>query len=191
MTRPPMWRAASWRRRRMERACRYRWCTVATRRSTARAPLWLYGYGSYGVTVPAAFNTNILSLVDRGFIYAIAHVRGGKDKGYRWYREGKRRQKMHTFTDFIAVARHLTAEGITAPGNIIAQGGSAGGMLMGVAANLAPELLPGDHGRGAVRRRAQHHAGRHAAPDAARMAGMGQSDRLQGGLRNDRRLFAL
>ena len=74
-----------------------------------RSPLWLYGYGPTGVTVPAAFNTNILSLIDRGFIYAIAHVRGGKDKGYRWYCEGKRRQKMHTFTDFIAVARHLTA----------------------------------------------------------------------------------
>jgi oligopeptidase B len=106
-----------------------------------RSPLWLYGYGSYGVTIPAAFNTNILSLIDRGFIYAIAHVRGGKDKGYRWYREGKRRQKMHSFTDFIAVARHLVAEGITAPGNIVAQGGSAGGMLMGVAANLAPECF--------------------------------------------------
>jgi len=106
-----------------------------------RAPLWLYGYGSYGMTVPAAFNTNILSLLDRGFIYAIAHVRGGKDKGYRWYREGKRRQKMNTFTDFIAVARHLVSEGITTPGNIVAQGGSAGGMLMGAAANLAPECF--------------------------------------------------
>jgi oligopeptidase B len=106
-----------------------------------RAPLWLYGYGSYGVTVPAAFNTNILSLIDRGFIYAIAHVRGGMDKGYRWYREGKRRQKMNTFTDFIAVAQHLVAEGITRQGNIVAQGGSAGGMLMGAAANLAPECF--------------------------------------------------
>ena len=89
MTRPPMWRAASWRRRRTERACRYRWCTVAIRRSTGARRCLLYGYGSYGVTVPAAFNTNILSLIDRGFIYAIAHVRGGKDKGYRWYRDGQ------------------------------------------------------------------------------------------------------
>ena len=71
------------------------------------APCLLYGYGSYGITVPAAFNTNCLSLVDRGFVYAIAHVRGGKDKGYGWYDDGKRAHKMNTFTDFIAVARHL------------------------------------------------------------------------------------
>lgn len=102
------------------------------------APCLLYGYGSYGITIPASFNTNCLSLVDRGFVYAIAHVRGGKDKGYGWYDDGKRANKMNTFTDFIAVARHLVAEGFTAHDRTVAQGGSAGGMLMGAVANMAP-----------------------------------------------------
>ncbi|RWA63718.1 S9 family peptidase [Mesorhizobium sp.] len=107
------------------------------------APCLLYGYGSYGITVPASFNTNCLSLVDRGFVYAIAHVRGGKDKGYGWYDDGKRAQKMNTFTDFIACARHLVAERYTAHDRIVAQGGSAGGMLMGAIANMAPECFGG------------------------------------------------
>ncbi|RWH14766.1 MAG: S9 family peptidase [Mesorhizobium sp.] len=107
------------------------------------APCLLYGYGSYGITVPAAFNTNCLSLVDRGFVYAIAHVRGGKDKGYGWYDDGKRRHKMNTFTDFIASARHLVAERYTSHDRIVAQGGSAGGMLMGAIANMAPESFGG------------------------------------------------
>jgi oligopeptidase B len=107
------------------------------------APVWLYAYGAYGISMPAAFNTNILSLVDRGFVYAIAHVRGGKDKGYAWYRNGKRQAKPNTFHDFIAAARHLIAEGCTRPGRIVAQGGSAGGMLMGAVANMAPELFAG------------------------------------------------
>ncbi|MEZ2333246.1 S9 family peptidase [Mesorhizobium sp. RCC_202] len=102
------------------------------------APCLLYGYGSYGITVPAAFNTNCLSLVDRGFVYAIAHVRGGKDKGYGWYDDGKRAHKMNTFTDFIACGRHLVAERYTQHDRIVAQGGSAGGMLMGAVANMAP-----------------------------------------------------
>ncbi|MFA6154245.1 S9 family peptidase [Mesorhizobium sp.] len=105
------------------------------------APLLLYGYGSYGITIPAAFNTNWFSVVDRGFVFAIAHVRGGKDKGYGWYDDGKRQNKMNTFTDFIAVARHLVAERYTAHDRIVAQGGSAGGMLMGAIANMAPELF--------------------------------------------------
>jgi len=105
------------------------------------APLWLYGYGAYGIAIPAAFNTNILSLVDRGFVYAIAHIRGGKDKGYRWYREGKREKKPNTFKDFIAAARHLIGQGFTSKGQIVAQGGSAGGMLMGAVANMAPDLF--------------------------------------------------
>jgi oligopeptidase B len=105
------------------------------------APLWLYGYGAYGISIPAAFNTNILSLADRGFIYAIAHIRGGKDKGYRWYTEGKREKKPNSFTDFIAAGRHLVSLGMTREGNIVAQGGSAGGMLMGAVANMAPELF--------------------------------------------------
>ncbi|MGB3899894.1 MAG: S9 family peptidase [Mesorhizobium sp.] len=105
------------------------------------APCLLYGYGSYGITIPASFNTNCLSLVDRGFVYAIAHVRGGKDKGYAWYEDGKREHKQNTFTDFIAVARHLVAENFTAHDRIVAQGGSAGGMLMGAIANMAPQAF--------------------------------------------------
>ena len=107
------------------------------------APCLLYGYGSYGITIPASFNTNCLSLVDRGFVYAIAHIRGGKDKGYHWYEDGKREKKVNSFADFVACARHLVAEGFTAHDRIVAQGGSAGGMLMGAVANLAPEAFGG------------------------------------------------
>lgn len=107
------------------------------------APCLLYGYGSYGLTVPASFSTNALSLADRGFVYAIAHVRGGMDKGYRWYKDGRRENKPNTFKDFIAAGDYLAAERFTAPGRIVAQGGSAGGMLMGAVANLRPDLFGG------------------------------------------------
>lgn len=107
------------------------------------APLFLYGYGSYGIAIPASFSVTRLSLVDRGFIFAIAHVRGGKDKGYRWYTGGKARTKMNTFTDFVAAGEHLVRIGWTKRGRIVANGGSAGGMLMGVVANLAPDLFLG------------------------------------------------
>ncbi len=107
------------------------------------APLLLYGYGAYGISIPAGFSTNVLSLVERGFVYAIAHVRGGKDKGYRWYKDGRRKKKLNTFTDFIAASEYLAAQGFTSNGNIIAHGGSAGGMLMGAVANMAPDLFRG------------------------------------------------
>ncbi|WP_152504257.1 S9 family peptidase [Labrenzia sp. THAF82] len=107
------------------------------------APLLLYGYGSYGISIPASFNTNCLSLVDRGFVYAIAHMRGGKEKGFRWYKEGRREKKKNTFTDFIAAADHLVSEKFSGYDRIIAHGGSAGGMLMGAVANLAPEKFGG------------------------------------------------
>ena len=107
------------------------------------APVLLYGYGSYGISIPASFSTTRLSLVDRGFIYAIAHIRGGKDKGYRWYTQGKLKSKLNTFTDFIAAGEHLVAQGLTRRGRIVANGGSAGGMLMGVVANMAPDLFLG------------------------------------------------
>jgi oligopeptidase B len=107
------------------------------------APCLLYGYGAYGISIPASFSTNALSLVDRGFVYAIAHVRGGKDKGFRWYAQGRREAKENTFTDFLAAAEHLVAERSTGRGRIVAQGGSAGGMLMGVAATRAPDLFAG------------------------------------------------
>ncbi len=102
------------------------------------APCLLYGYGSYGIAIPASFNTNCLSLVDRGFVYAIAHIRGGKEKGFSWYEEGKREKKTNTFRDFISAARYLAAEGFTSHDRIVAQGGSAGGMLMGAVANMSP-----------------------------------------------------
>jgi oligopeptidase B len=107
------------------------------------APLFLYGYGAYGIAIPAAFATSRLSLVDRGFIFAIAHIRGGKDKGYRWYTDGKLKNKLNTFTDFIAAGEYLAKAGYTSRGRIVANGGSAGGMLMGVVANMAPDLFLG------------------------------------------------
>jgi oligopeptidase B len=107
------------------------------------APLFLYGYGAYGIAMPASFSTSRLSLVDRGFVFAIAHIRGGKDKGYRWYTGGKLETKVNTFTDFIAAGEYLVAQRYTSRGRIVANGGSAGGMLMGVIANLAPELFLG------------------------------------------------
>jgi len=107
------------------------------------APCLLYGYGAYGHATPAAFSANRLSLVDRGFVFAIAHVRGGTDKGWAWYEKGKLAHKPNTFSDFIASARKLIADGFTEQGRIVAQGGSAGGMLMGAIANMAPELFAG------------------------------------------------
>ena len=107
------------------------------------APLLLYGYGAYGHPLPATFSANALSLVDRGFVYALAHTRGGTDKGWHWYLDGKLAKKNNTFDDFIAVARALVAAKYTSVGRIVAQGGSAGGMLMGAIANKAPELFAG------------------------------------------------
>ncbi|HVW57181.1 MAG TPA: S9 family peptidase [Rhizobiaceae bacterium] len=107
------------------------------------APCLLYGYGAYGITIPASFNTNCLSLVDRGFVYAIAHIRGGKDKGFHWYEDGKRKKKTNTFKDFIFAARYLVEKTYTSHDRIVAQGGSAGGMLIGAVANMAPETFGG------------------------------------------------
>ena len=107
------------------------------------APCLLYGYGAYGITIPAGFSTNNLSLADRGFVYAIAHIRGGKDKGFAWYETGKMEHKQNTFKDFIAAADYLNQEKFTSYANIIAEGGSAGGMLMGGIANMAPEKFAG------------------------------------------------
>jgi oligopeptidase B len=107
------------------------------------APLLLTGYGAYGYPVEASFSTNRFSLVDRGFVFAIAHVRGGTDKGWRWYEDGKLDKKPNTFSDFLAAARSLIAHGLTRAGRIVAQGGSAGGLLMGAVANLAPDLFAG------------------------------------------------
>ncbi len=107
------------------------------------APCLLYGYGSYGISIPSSFSVTALSLVDRGFVYAVAHIRGGKEKGYRWYTDGKLLKKRNTFTDFIAAGEHLAKEGFTSRGQIVAHGGSAGGMLMGAVSNMAPDLFKG------------------------------------------------
>ena len=111
--------------------------------SNEPAPLLLYAYGAYGYSVSAGFDPFALSLVDRGFVYAIAHVRGGTEKGWRWYEAGKLESKRNTFTDFLACARHLIGAGYTVEGHIVAHGGSAGGLLMGAIANMAPELFAG------------------------------------------------
>jgi oligopeptidase B len=104
------------------------------------APLLLYGYGAYGYPHAASFSTQALSLVDRGWVWAAAHVRGGSDKGWGWFLEGRGFKKMNSFTDFIACAEHLAAAGYGRAGRIVAMGGSAGGMLVGAAANLRPDL---------------------------------------------------
>jgi oligopeptidase B len=108
-----------------------------------KAPLLLYGYGSYGASSDARFNGNVISLLDRGFTFAIAHVRGGQEMGRGWYEDGKLLKKMNTFTDFIDCGRGLVERGYTSPDRLFAQGGSAGGLLMGAIVNLAPELWRG------------------------------------------------
>lgn len=104
----------------------------------SKAPLLLYGYGSYGITIPPSFSATRLSLLDRGFVYAIAHIRGGKYMGESWYTDGKFLKKINTFTDFINCADYLAMQGYCNPDHIYAQGGSAGGLLMGAVANMAP-----------------------------------------------------
>jgi len=106
-------------------------------------PTLLYGYGSYGYTRDAAFSSNRLSLLDRGFIYAIAHVRGSQYLGREWYEDGKLLNKRNTFTDFNDCAEHLIKEGYTSPEHLYAMGGSAGGLLMGAIVNMQPELYNG------------------------------------------------
>jgi oligopeptidase B len=106
-------------------------------------PLLLYGYGSYGSSVEPTFSPLRLSLLDRGFVYAIAHVRGGQELGRQWYEDGKLLRKMNTFTDFIDVAEFLIEQRYTRPEKLFAQGGSAGGLLMGAVVNLRPDLFKG------------------------------------------------
>ena len=106
-------------------------------------PLLLYGYGSYGYSRDASFQSQRLSLLDRGFVYAIAHVRGGQELGRDWYENGKLMHKKNTFTDFVDCGRFLVAQKYTSPEHLFAEGGSAGGLLMGAIANMAPELFHG------------------------------------------------
>ncbi|MEU4600586.1 S9 family peptidase [Nocardia sp. NPDC023988] len=106
-------------------------------------PMLLYGYGSYEASIDPSFSVSRLSLLDRGMVFAVAHVRGGGEMGRLWYEHGKTLSKMNTFTDFVSVASHLVDAGTTAPDRLVADGGSAGGLLMGAVANLAPELFAG------------------------------------------------
>ena len=106
-------------------------------------PLLLYGYGAYGISMDPAFNSARLSLLDRGFRFAIAHVRGGQELGRHWYDDGRLRRKRNTFTDFIACAEHLVRERLTTPERLYAMGGSAGGLLMGAVLNMRPDLFAG------------------------------------------------
>jgi len=120
--------------------------TVLMRRGTpldGSAPLMLYGYGAYGYPHVATFSTQVLSLVDRGWVWASAHVRGGSDKGWGWFLDGRKFKKKNSFTDFIACADHLVAQGYGRSGRIVAYGGSAGGMLVGAVANMRPDLWGG------------------------------------------------
>src|SRR5713226_936772 len=105
------------------------------------ASLLLYGYGSYGISVPVTFSSNRLSLLDRGAIYAVAHIRGGGELGKPWHDAGRMKNKSNTFTDFIAAAEHLIAQRYTTPERIVIQGGSAGGLLMGAVTNMRPNLF--------------------------------------------------
>ena len=104
------------------------------------APLYLYGYGAYGLAIPPGFSASLLSLLDRGFIAVIAHIRGGDDLGYHWYEAGKLDRRTNTFNDFVDVARYMIEKGYSAEARIAISGGSAGGQLVGAALNQAPEL---------------------------------------------------
>jgi oligopeptidase B len=107
------------------------------------APAMLYGYGSYEISMDPEMRIPWLSLLDRGMVVAVAHIRGGGEMGRQWYEDGKRLTKKNTFTDFVDVAQHLVDEGWTSPGRLVGHGGSAGGLLMGAVANMAPELFAG------------------------------------------------
>jgi oligopeptidase B len=106
-----------------------------------RRPAYLYAYGSYGYPLPVTFSSNRLSLLDRGFVIALAHIRGGGEMGKPWHDDGKMKKKMNTFTDFIAAAEHLVAERYTSKERLVVEGGSAGGLLMGAVVNLRPDLF--------------------------------------------------
>jgi len=110
------------------------------KRELGKNPLWIYGYGAYGYSLPLGFSSSRLSLLDRGFVLAYAHVRGGGDMGKAWHDAGRLMQKRNTFTDFVTVTEHLVAEGWGAADRVAAEGGSAGGLLMGAIVNMRPDL---------------------------------------------------
>jgi oligopeptidase B len=118
--------------------------SIVRRRDTpinGTAPLFLYGYGSYGISMPAHFSVSIFSLLNRGFVYAMGHIRGGGELGKAWHDAAKMQHKMNTFTDFIKCAETLVEGGYADPTRIVIEGGSAGGLLMGAVVNLRPDLF--------------------------------------------------
>ena len=155
------------------------------------APLLLYGYGSYGMAMPASFSANRLSLVDRGFVYAIAHIRGGADKGWGWYLDGKREKKTNSFDDFAAAGRALIDARIHQRKAHRRPWRQRRRHADGRGRQSRRRIVRRHRRRSAVRRRAQHHARRHAAADAAGMAGMGQPDRKRRRLQDHFVLLAL
>ncbi len=108
-------------------------------------PLFQYGYGSYGISMDPYFRLSIVSLLDRGFVYAIAHIRGGQELGRKWYENGRMGKKKNTFNDFVAVTEHLLKKGYAKPGHVYIEGGSAGGLLMGAVINMRPDLYHAAH----------------------------------------------
>ncbi len=141
MTAPSTPASASTPRRRTASRCRFRWSTARTSARPGHNPLYVYGYGSYGYSLPLGFSSNRLSLLDRGVVMAYAHIRGGGDLGKPWHDAGKMLVKRNTFTDFIAAVEHLTAAGYGDPARVAIEGGSAGGLLMGAVVNLRPDLF--------------------------------------------------
>ena len=111
----------------------------------ASSPLLLYGYGSYGISIPVDFSIPRLSLLDRGVVYALAHIRGGGDMGEQWRDDGKMLKKKNTFTDFITCAEHLVEHGYTSKDRLAIEGGSAGGLLIGAVLNMRPDLCKAAH----------------------------------------------
>ena len=138
------------------------------------APTVVYGYGAYEISIDPSFSHHRLSLLDRGAVFAIAHVRGGGEMGRAWYEDGRMEHKAHTFSDFLACARHLIASGLARSDALAGRGGSAGGLLIGAVANQAPRLFRRPGRRGSLRRLRHHHARRLPAPDRRRMGGVGQ-----------------
>ena len=174
--------SACGRRRPTAPASRSPWSTVETPPSTATAPCLLYGYGAYEHSVDPVFSTFRLSLLERGFVFAIAHVRGGGELGRSWYEEGKLLAKPNTFSDFVACARHLVDIGWTQPRTHRGQGWLGRGPAHRGRRQSRPRRLPGHGGRGALRRLPDHHARRDAPPHRHRVGGMGQPGRRSRGV---------
>ncbi len=141
------------------------------------APLYQYAYGSYGLSADPVFSSARLSLLNRGFVYAIAHVRGGQERGRRWYEAGRLGRKWNTFNDFVDVTDFLVARGYGARDRVFAAGGSAGGLLVGVVANVAPERYRAADRARTIRRYRDDHAGRVDSADHAGIRGMGRPAR--------------